>query len=1045
MGRYNPSIPQILGQEWVPMREDPLVLTPQVNLVEVGHRFTLETSRVAQTARFYVQEYPPGNPLGQVILAAVYREGTEALTGPIRSVVIPCSLGTAVSGAVDFFPASSIAEALLNPSDNLALSGLFGSSAVVNLRFEVDSYAPLLNGKRILGVDFLYSADVTVAPTNGVFATITSASSTAIDIGSILSTVNPSTLITDNIRRIVIGEVDYHWNAPTTNIIEVLPWSFQRLRGFDNSSGLTDRTIQLIILDPLTLTDIVTIEYAAIEVFYCDETRLTYGGKRFTAGRGIYILGTNQLTMRDLTDTANPTLSAGNYSLVASSANQTTGNSSPYPQLNQIQQLYPILTHIPVRTVRPFPIDSIALGKTFASESTMLLPQLSLHASGGSPLTEVHVYGRQAVAQVYGTVTATQEILDSVIGAPYSYPWVRYYARRFGSTTIPLKLDSPTITGSSVKLLPSELDALDEIVDGWREITLRFDTPPTMGAGTNPQWRWSATGETVGNRWEVLGAVAPALSGITGNLMNLAPSPNQLSLATYGAPVSGANINLGWIPQLGPHVSATVDDQTADAALLFAQDLPLLTGFSSSDAEQEIVGIGLDCGLDPCCIPTEIDYVQLTWSPPQTLLLSDTFTRTASNGWGTAESGQSWIFGAGTPANFSVANGLGVQSASPANEFTYVTTQFTDIDMTARFRLDQTPTGNDIVAALIVRQTGVLTDYYGGDIRISTAGVMTMRIQRAVASVVTTLSSVILGLTLDTDAFYQLRLQVIGSLLRLRFWIDGEDEPGFWQLSTSDTTHTTGGVGILTVGLGGNTNVGAHTYWDDILAGAPWALETKVELQRMDTVETDWQTIMMASNAAISGFKDYEARVGIESSYRVRLVDLYDFPGPWSPTVTATVPAPGVTIGCDDGHLLIFTSNEEQDGSINLAYSSVWEQGRTVEEGFLFPESQFVQLQAMYNRDFFMAFRPMERGGEQFNRTVLVQAAAISPETLADFTSLRDMAWADVPYICVRDEEGNRWFATVLVPSGRVLRDRRLYLAPVDIIEVTDTPSQVDP
>jgi hypothetical protein len=55
------------------------------------------------------------------------------------------------------------------------------------------------------------------------------------------------------------------------------------------------------------------------------------------------------------------------------------------------------------------------------------------------------------------------------------------------------------------------------------------------------------------------------------------------------------------------------------------------------------------------------------------------------------------------------------------------------------------------------------------------------------------------------------------------------------------------------------------------------------------------------------------------------------------------------------------------------------------------------------------------------------------------------MAWANTSYICVRDEDGNRWFATVIVPSGRVLRDRRLYLAPVDIIEVTATPSEVDP
>ena len=144
------------------------------------------------------------------------------------------------------------------------------------------------------------------------------------------------------------------------------------------------------------------------------------------------------------------------------------------------------------------------------------------------------------------------------------------------------------------------------------------------------------------------------------------------------------------------------------------------------------------------------------------------------------------------------------------------------------------------------------------------------------------------------------------------------------------------------------------------------------------------------------------------------------------------------------GHILIFTSNEHQDGSINLAYSTAW-MGESVEEDFVFPEAGFVQLQLMYNKDFVTAFRPLERGGERFSRTLLVQAAAIAPETLADFHGLRDMAWDTVNYICVRDEDGNRWFATVLVPGGRVLRDRRLYLAPVEIIETNDTPTPVDP
>jgi hypothetical protein len=190
-------------------------------------------------------------------------------------------------------------------------------------------------------------------------------------------------------------------------------------------------------------------------------------------------------------------------------------------------------------------------------------------------------------------------------------------------------------------------------------------------------------------------------------------------------------------------------------------------------------------------------------------------------------------------------------------------------------------------------------------------------------------------------------------------------------------------------------------------------------------------------------FNDFEARIGVATSYRIRLIGLYGFEGPWSDEVSALLLAPGVIIGCPGGHILTFTSNERQSGAINLAYSSVWFE-QNVTEDFTFPEASFVQLQPMYDRDFFTAFRPTERGGEQFTRTVLVQAAAIDPETLADFRSLRDMAWGNVSYICVRDEDGNRWFATVAVPGGRVLNNRRLYMAPVQIAEVTATPSPVD-
>jgi hypothetical protein len=466
---------------------------------------------------------------------------------------------------------------------------------------------------------------------------------------------------------------------------------------------------------------------------------------------------------------------------------------------------------------------------------------LSLHTSGG-PLTEVHAYGRQAIAQVYGGITATQNVLDGGVGSAQNYTQARYYARRFGNTTVPLNLAGPG--GVSTNLTPAAFDLLDEIIDGWKEVTLTLNTPASMGTGTNPTFTWSAAGELSGNRWEVLGATAPALSGTPGNLLTLAPN-GSLSSVTYGQPVSGAVIEMGWVPGYSVPVSGTTLDSTSDAVLMFSQDMPTVTGFTVTQTNQPLSGIGLDCNAYPWYVPNSMSYNNLAWSP--------------------------------------------TSSSTPVTGFGYY------------------------------------------------------------------------------------------------------------------------------------------------------------EVQRMDTITTNWQTIAQVTTPSLSGFKDYEARVGILASYRVRAVNSLLFPGPWSSTVTGTLSAPGVTgtgMGAN-AKTLLFTTNEVQSGASNLAYALAFESTDTTEE-FKFPEATFTQYQLMYNRDFQVAFRPLERGGETFSRTILVQAAAISPPTLADFTSLRNLAWDDTSYVCVRDEDGNRWFANVTVPTGRVkMNNRELYLADINVIEVTQTASVV--
>lgn len=218
------------------------------------------------------------------------------------------------------------------------------------------------------------------------------------------------------------------------------------------------------------------------------------------------------------------------------------------------------------------------------------------------------------------------------------------------------------------------------------------------------------------------------------------------------------------------------------------------------------------------------------------------------------------------------------------------------------------------------------------------------------------------------------------------------------------------------------------------------------EIQRRDTtMDSDvWEVIAKITNPYVESMDDYEARIGVETSYRIRTVHIIGVVSAWSSEVTSTILAPGVTgTGCDTG-LLVFTSND--DPSKNLAY--VHGHGSSPSEEFVFIEAGQQSIEPLFLRDYQIALRPAERGGVTFTRTLLVNNACIPDETLdRGFTGLRDMAWNSVPYLCVRDELTNRWLANVTVPSGtikRVHEETHYAISQVAITEVTGTPQALD-
>lgn len=1058
MGVYNPHIPRILGQEWVPIREEDLFLSPVANTVEIGHGFSLLADKTLTTGAFYLNQFPSSDAVGQVFQVSVYRRGQEDLTGPIRSVVIPCNNG-GVTGNASFSGASSVADALADPSDgrNVSISGGTPTDGNADLYFAVNSYSQLLFGKRILAVNLLYSAtSSTLSSFTGLCTVLPSTATDGILYGAtgdgtiVAPVAGPGRPI---ISKITFGEVSPFFSTTPSATVERLPWIYTNLQKFE-ASAANRITVRLSGVGNPSGTAIFFL-YAALEVIFCEEQRVVVSGVAFgppTANaffglRQRYVYGVNQMTMRAMSDlSVSPLLKAGDYSLMLSSPETGVDGvqNTPYPILNALRQLYSIPPHPGIQVQIPKPLVE---GTTFTRTSTDILPQITISDST-SPLTDVHAYGRQAVAQVWGTVTATQEIYDAGIGTTAQYPQVRFYARRFGDTNVPLTLRYVAIPAITVSITPAAFDLLDEIVDGWKEVTLTYSSPPTLGGGTNPQFSFSAAGEAAGNRWEVLGAAAPALSGVPGNFLNLAPANAQLYSSTYGAPVSGAAVNLGWVSGISPLVSATTDDQASDGALIFSQNMPTVTGFTVQTTNQAVSGIGLNCGVNPEFIPSNIQYNSLSWPQLAGSLgyINDTFSRVVAAGWGSTDTGQPYTV-SGTPADFSVNGSQGVVNLATTTRHIGVL-DTSSPNMTVQFdvSLATLPASGSIDCLATLRYTDA-NNYYWGGININTSGSIFWVMNRNVAGVAGTFFFTSSGMVYTPGTFLTIKAMIYGSEILVKVWQSNTTEPDAWSFQTSDPNLTTGNFGGVLGAISGSPGGGAGLVltYDNLNITTPLYVFDHFELQRMDTIDIEWKTIMEATSPLVSGFKDYEARVGILSSYRIRLVNVLDFAGPWSSTVTATIAEPGVTgtsINADTA-VLIFTSNERQDGSINLAYSNAWE--GSVNEDFTFPEASFVQLQPMYNKDFFTAFRPLERGGERFSRTVLVQAAAISPPTLADFTSLRDMAWDSVNYICVRDQEGNRWFATILVPSGKVQHFRRIYMAEVEVIQVTDTPTPVDP
>jgi len=246
--------------------------------------------------------------------------------------------------------------------------------------------------------------------------------------------------------------------------------------------------------------------------------------------------------------------------------------------------------------------------------------------------------------------------------------------------------------------------------------------------------------------------------------------------------------------------------------------------------------------------------------------MTDTFNRTVANGWGTADSGQTWAIwdpaGSSPPAaNYSVSGGAGKFTVTALNSSRWITTDgadFDDFDATFTIATDTLPVDDSAVEGILLTVAAridrtAITMYYvdiellpdtglagNAGLRVVLSG---YRADTVITPAITPVQQ-IPGLTYAAGVPLRVRLRCEGPEIRARVWPDGDTEPEHWHLQAYDTTYTEGGeFGFRGSVRGDLTATPVAMSFADLelrpLADAPDAVRMTGEVSGIDPYESE--------------------------------------------------------------------------------------------------------------------------------------------------------------------------------------------------------------
>lgn len=149
-----------------------------------------------------------------------------------------------------------------------------------------------------------------------------------------------------------------------------------------------------------------------------------------------------------------------------------------------------------------------------------------------------------------------------------------------------------------------------------------------------------------------------------------------------------------------------------------------------------------------------------------------------------------------------------------------------------------------------------------------------------------------------------------------------------------------------------------------------------------------------------------------------------------------------ITLGSPPGADLIITAPD--DPSINVAFPEAYSNQLPITKEWTNLDADSHVIQAVYGKDKHISFRPLELLGFRFQRRLLVSGLCkVAPPCLDVIEGIHMVCHAHVSYLVVRDSCGNRWYATVSMPTFTQLHDPTLGDVWLVDIQVTELATPV--